>query len=96
MSVGTAVPCQYEIPDPGEGLEIDPELVNVVFVSTVDGIETRDTVLNVGSSEACGESSGWYYDDPVNPANIHLCDENCGENVEATVEIEFGCNTIKF
>ena len=96
VSVGTAVPCQYEIPDPGEGLEIDPELVNVVFLTAVDGVETRETVLNVGDSDGCGENAGWYYDDPVNPVNIYLCEEICGEHVQATVEIEFGCNTVKF
>lgn len=57
-----------------------------------DGVNTNDStvayldidceyqaVSKVSNQGACGENSGWYFDDPDAPTTIHLCDVTCGE-----------------
>jgi hypothetical protein len=91
--IGTAMPCDYQIPVPDMGLEIDPEQTNVVLVSE-DGQE-RETLFNVPDVSGCTEVAGWYFDTPTEPTMVHLCPSACGA-VSGTVEIEFGCETVKY
>ena len=75
------------------GLEIDPEQTNVVLVSE-DG-QQRETLFNVPNVSGCTEVAGWYFDTPTEPTMVHLCPSACGA-VSGTVEIEFGCETVKY
>ncbi|MBT6179994.1 MAG: hypothetical protein HOI23_22315 [Deltaproteobacteria bacterium] len=88
---GTAMPCDFLIPEPGPNLEVDPGETNVVLVSE-DGLE-RTTLLNVVGANMC-EGQTWYFDDLDNPTTVHLCPAACGA-ISGSVEIEFGCETVK-
>jgi hypothetical protein len=89
-----SVECVYAIPDPGAGVGIDPAKVNVNYLS--DPNASPETLLNVpGGAMDCGVSGGWYYDDPVNPTQITLCDATCTAvkaNNMAVIGVEFGCD----
>ena len=88
---GSILPCTYAIPDPEDyTLEIAQELVNVVFVAPDD---SRTIIPQVTDGSAC-TGAGWYYDDPGAPTSVELCPSSCGA-VDGTVEIEFGCETVK-
>lgn len=82
--------CEYPIPAPPAGQELDPELVNVLY--TPDGADT-ETIARDPSSGDCSE--GWQYS--ADGKNIMLCGEAC-ERVRAepnsTVEVLFGCETV--
>ncbi|MEC9465060.1 MAG: hypothetical protein VX834_04705 [Myxococcota bacterium] len=91
--LGTTMPCDFTIPEPDVGLGIDPEQTNVVLVSE-DG-QTRETLFNVSDGSACENLTGWYFDSPATPTQVHLCPSACGA-VNGSVEIEFGCETVKF
>ena len=89
---GQALSCDLDVPTNDErGMEIDPHLINVNY-SSGDG-STKELGY-VESQAACGTELGWYYDDPANPKQIHLCDEACKTvkaDTMATLEILAGC-----
>ena len=89
---GTAMPCDFLIPDPGPNLAVDPGETNVVLVSE-DGQE-RTTLLNVVGQGSC-EGQTWYFDNLDAPTTVHLCPAACGA-INGSVEIEFGCETVKY
>ena len=90
----TRIDCDIPIPDPPEGMVLDPGLVNVT-VRTGSG---EEDLRNVGTEADCGPSGGWAYDDPDDPSTVHLCPVTC-EAVQATageersVDVQFGCAT---
>jgi hypothetical protein len=86
---GTVLPCTYALPEVEFGLVVDR--VNVVLV-TEDG--TRTTVPNVDNAAACAGGEGWYYDNPSSPTAVEFCAAAC-IGVSGSVELEFGCNTVK-
>lgn len=87
---GTLLPCHYEIPEPSDQFEeIDPEEVNVIYS---DQGQTS-LIPNVDEAADC-QGSAWYYDDPDAPSAVILCPDACGFH-SGTVEIEFGCDTVK-
>ena len=91
------VDCVLAIPPPPEGEELDIDKVNVELVSGNDAT----LIPNVTNQAGCGSGEGWYYDDPVTPANVILCPVSCdhaqdlaGPNQPGKVEVQFGCDTI--
>ena len=85
--------CEWEIPPPPDGEELDPDLVNVDFF---DGTETH-AIGYVSSADRCSlVAQGWYYDDAVAPASILVCPQTC-EWIQgrpgAQIVIKFGCET---
>ena len=91
------IDCVLAIPPPPRGEELDIDKVNVQLVSGND----ETVVPNVGTEAGCGNSEGWYYDDPIAPANVVLCPTSCahaqdlaGPNQAGKVEVLFGCDTI--
>lgn len=86
----TSVPCVYAIPSPGGGLTVNPEQVNVYSAQAGD----RTLIPNVAGPDACGADAGWYYDDPADPRVVNLCNVSC-VSVTGSVEIDFGCDTVK-
>ncbi len=92
VTIGTELPCTYDLPDPPAGETLDPARVNVVF--TPDG-GSSTTIPRVGSATACGTGQGWYYDDPAAPTQIKVCPSTCTDfEVTGNVDIQFGCATI--
>jgi hypothetical protein len=86
----TSVPCSYAIPSPGGGLSVNPEQVNVYAAA----LGERTLIPNVANATACGVEPGWYYDNPADPRTLELCGASC-VSVTGSVEIDFGCDTVK-
>lgn len=86
----TSVPCSYAVPSPGGGLTVNPEQVNVYAA----GSGERTLIPNVADAVACGTEPGWYYDNPADPRTVELCGAAC-LSVTGSVEIDFGCDTVK-
>ena len=79
------VACEFALPPPPAGEQLDPMAVNVVL---------NDQVL--GYSKDCVDQSGWTYDNPNAPTKVLLCSAACGIAKTATdgkVTIAFGCKT---
>ena len=89
-----AFACEFTIPPAPAGLVIDPSKVNVQF--TDNG--TTDFVY-VGDAGSCikAPQTGWYYDDPMMPTKVILCDQACDVvrgSTSGQVGIVFGCNAL--
>lgn len=87
--------CEYEIPALPPGQVFDATKVNVEFT---DGQGGTLPIGNVETPEACaGVADGWYYDDPLDPSSIVLCEQTCDAiqgYEQASVSVIFGCDTI--
>jgi hypothetical protein len=86
----SVVPCEYVLPDPEPGLEIDTDLVNVRVTPRGGAPRVIPNLDDLGECDALG---GWVWADATR-SRIVLCDQVCGENVDA-VDLEFGCETVK-
>ncbi len=91
---GTALACEYRIPEPPGGLVFARDKVNVLY-------DEGDGALPIGYVESAGDcliaGYGWHYDDAMSPTKIIMCPESCerfSELTEATIDIQFGCDTI--
>ena len=86
--------CEYDIPEPPNGMTFNPDLVNVDFD---DGSGTQTIGYVESFAECAAVSDGWYYDDPENPTELIACPQTC-ERFEAvdnaTIDIRFGCGTV--
>ena len=86
--------CEWEIPDPPDGMTLDPGLVNVVYD---DGQGESTLIGMVTNPDQCEDvEHGWYYDNAFNPTMIYVCPQTCdwiqGAN-NSSILIEFGCET---
>ncbi len=90
-----AIACQWEIPEPPEGEELDPKKVNVDFVD--DQGQTHQ-IGYIDSKNECGNvENAWYYDDPADPSKIYVCSQTCDwmhDQEKAEIVIKFGCETL--
>ncbi len=91
---GTALACEYEIPEPPGGMLFARDKVNVLYDEGVGALP----VGYVDSPAGCLTAGyGWHYDDAESPTQIVMCPESCelfATLTNATVDIEFGCDTI--
>ncbi|MCC6216289.1 MAG: VWA domain-containing protein [Polyangiaceae bacterium] len=94
---GTALACEFQIPQPSAGQTLDFGKVNVDFTSG----STTTGLLYVESAQNCtAQSGGWYYDvDPSQgvPTKILVCPSTCDAFKTATepeVAVKLGCETI--
>ncbi|MCH9684371.1 MAG: VWA domain-containing protein [Deltaproteobacteria bacterium] len=92
---GATLACEYPIPPPPDGMDFNPDQVNVEFDDGMGG------VLEIGrvdsAADCAGVNDGWYYDDPVNPTTIVVCPQTCDQIqgfAGASVSIKFGCATV--
>jgi len=92
VSEGTTLPCAFVLPAPEDGQALNPAEVNVVLTSE-DGAD-RSTVPQVSVEADCALADGWYYDDRDAPTTILLCPNIC--NAPGRVEVELGCETVKY
>lgn len=84
-----AVACDFSVPPPPAGQQLDPYAVNVVL-----GSAGAERVL--GYSKGCTSVDGWQYDDVHAPRRISLCAGACATatlEAEGKVSIAFGCKT---
>ena len=89
------VACDIDLPEPPEGMSLDPMRVNVVIESGGDRVVLR----KVADVTACGIGGGWFYDNDAAPTRILLCPQSCEVAQEAGrmdggVSIQFGCETL--
>lgn len=92
---GSALACDFEIPPPPDGVDFDPDEVNVEFD---DGAGNVRDIGRVDSEQACAAvQDGWFYDDPSTPSRIVVCPQTCErmqQALEGSVSIAFGCASI--
>jgi hypothetical protein len=89
------VPCQYALPKPMPGTQLDPAKVNVQFVPP--GAPMGVTVPGVTMATCDPVNGGWYYDNPALPTKINLCPVTCQQATMMTgseINISVGCATI--
>lgn len=87
------LPCNFALPDPPDGMTLDPRRVNVIYTAS-DG--TSQALRYVGGADSCG-ASGWYYDDPTAPSEIRLCEGTCaivGADTMGRIDVALGCETL--
>lgn len=94
IAVPQSIPCEYEIPAPPDGEELDFLRVNVRYRS---GGGESTVFPYVGSDDGADcSTTGWYYDDPANPTRIILCPNACTQvsgDSAGRVDVELGCQT---
>jgi hypothetical protein len=85
--------CSWAIPAAPSGETFDRDRVNVQY--SVAGTAAQ-SLLQVADAAACGDRSGWHYDDAGNPTRIVACTATCSElqqDPAAQVDVLFGCST---
>jgi von Willebrand factor type A domain len=94
-----ALPCRYAVPPARGGTTRDLEKLNVAYTAgSGASAGQRAAILKASGASQCDPiSGGWYYDDPVNPTSIELCDATCHavtNDPGAEVEILVGCKAL--
>ena len=85
------ITCQLEMPTPLGDEVVDPAEINLLFTPLGGATELIRQVPEAGS---CAVSSGgWYYDDPLNPQSILVCEQTCEFFGGGVVELLLGCET---
>jgi hypothetical protein len=87
------IPCELEIPQPGDGRALDYSQVNVVYATS--GCNFAPAYF-VESAASCDEAGGWYYDDPSAPSRVELCGATCQEVSipGAALRFAIGCTSL--
>lgn len=87
--------CNYELPVDQAGDGFDKDQVNVEFE---DGLGGTLELGRVDDANGCASvTGGWYYDDPANPTQVHVCPQTCDAIQgfdSASIAVIFGCATI--
>ncbi len=90
----TALACEWKLPEPPPGEQINPEEVNVDF------IDEEDKTHHIGYVESQADCEnvehGWYYDQPSNPSKVYVCEQTCDwiqNQKSAKMNIILGCQT---
>lgn len=89
-----ALGCDFEIPPPPSGQELDPNEVN--FSYTPQGMGTPKLLLRADDLADCNGLPGWYYDSNNAPTKIILCPASCATvqaDPAAEVSALFGCKS---
>lgn len=92
--VNGVLSCNWEIPPPPDGQELDPKKVNLVF--DPGGDPPPYQIPGVASAADCTDAGGWYYDDRANPTQVITCPSTCGvlsADESGKIDISFGCAT---
>ncbi len=82
-----AISCTFDVPNPGPGVTLDPDYVNVIY--TPGGGSPQ----YINKTDPC-TGDGWHYS--PDGKQIILCDQTCKQvqtDSQATISIEFGCKT---
>lgn len=91
---GAALGCEFELPTPPNGAELDPDKVN--FSYTPKGMGMPKILLRADDLADCNGEPGWFYDYYPKPTKIILCPASCATvkaDTSAKVEALFGCKT---
>ena len=91
---GAALGCDFDIPTPPNGEELDSGKVN--FSYTPQGMGDPKILLRADDLADCGGQPGWYYDSNAAPTKIILCPASCSTvqaDAKAEVSALFGCKS---
>lgn len=89
-----ALGCEFEIPLPPDGEDLDPDKVN--FSYTPAGMGDPKLLLRAKDLVDCAADPGWYYDSNSTPTKIILCPASCATvqlDLSAEVDVLFGCKS---
>jgi hypothetical protein len=97
-----SVPCDFAIPPPPSGQQLDPNLVNVTYK---DPNGSDHLIRGVVDAGGCGADGGWHYDNNANPQLVQLCPASCNDVTAAlisgsvlgrntSIDIRYGCGTV--
>lgn len=92
---GVALGCDFAIPPPPAGLQLDPNKVN--FSYTPKGVGSPKILPRADDLADCNGQPGWYYDSNSAPTKIILCPASCTTvqaDSAATVSVLFGCKSV--
>lgn len=96
VKIRGSVACEYQIPAPKDGKELDFDRVNV----TVTHEGNTETIGRVAAPSECDPTKGgWYYDNPQNPSRIKLCEATCqrvkssSQMAPVEVDVLLGCKS---
>jgi hypothetical protein len=90
---GQILDCDFEMPVPKPGVEVEPALINVNYTPSTGKMATLPQVSSEG---ACAGNQAWYYDNPTSPTKIILCKAACDvvqADPAASLQILLGCPT---
>lgn len=90
---GAILSCDFPMPTPAAGVEVEPAFINVNLTPSSGA---KSTLVQVSSEGACTGTEGWYYDNPTAPTRITLCKSTCDAvtaDPMASLEILLGCPT---
>jgi hypothetical protein len=82
--------CDFALPQPPSGQQINPLAVNVVF----DDGSGKQTTLTYDAT--CASGAGWHYDDLAAPTKVELCPATCQAvqaDAKGALTLAFGCKT---
>jgi hypothetical protein len=95
MVSGGAGTCQWTLPPPPMGQQLDLTSVNVRYTSGSGFATPLGVVADAGMCS--GVAHGWHYDNPTMPTKIIACPQTCSEvqagGATAKVEVLFGCKS---
>jgi len=94
VTTGAALTCDFDVPMPGQGVKVDPELVNVDYYARGDMQDPAARVaLNRDDTKPCDAgANGWQYID--DKTKIRICGPTCDQvraDATAKVIVSLGC-----
>lgn len=95
IAIPMTIPCEYDIPDPPDGTDLDYRRVNVLYTPGDGSAPTRFPYVATDDGVDCS-GGGWYYDDPDAPTRIILCPSTCSMisgDTSGRMDVELGCAT---
>lgn len=96
QTMAAMLACSFNIPPPPMGQTLDPNKVNVSFAPAGVPVAQGTQFRRVADRAACGPMGGWYYDDPMMPTRVNLCDASCklvNMSPNGELSLQFGCKT---
>jgi hypothetical protein len=91
---GSALACEWVIPDPPAGETFDPALVNVTYT----GAGQQRKLGHINDPSECAQfRDAWYYDSNDDPTKVLVCQELCQEiqsGQAQRMDIVFGCASV--
>lgn len=86
-----AIACEFVIPAPPPNEQLDYDMLNVEFETSIG---TTLKFPKVASEAACKAGAAWYLDAGVAPKKFHLCPSACNMVVgddAGSLQVRFGC-----
>jgi hypothetical protein len=90
---GKTLSCDFPLPKPTAGSDLDPKRINVTFTPATGA---PITFGQVPSAADCATTNSWHYDNAAAPTRIFLCPTACDAvraDSASKLEILMGCTT---